>query len=1039
MKKRNSLHRQKMASVGAALTAAHFLSTGDAKAATPVLQDFENVKTSDFSQITGQGLESSKLEVSMEKAHSGRQSLKLTYQSAGGYLQFTPVKGPRLDLAGNKLEVAMWVYGSGKRDFSSAALRILDKNNESFQFDIPGLAEAMSGEGWREVRAIIDISKIGGHWGDNVDGVIDAPFVFFGLAASRASNAPTSGTVYIDDMQFGDPPGVDLTGAAAPAAVPVVPVAAVAGATVPVLSIEPVTAAVTGPEAPVLKWVFAPGQPALFRAKLALQNSAQGQSLVWKVRDAFDNVLAQGKEKVADGGLERSVDFRIAKPPMGMLYVTGTLLNAKEEIVAEGRTRAAVFTPRRKPISLQPYIWGVAAHLGRDNAKNAPSEIALMRMLGFASSRSDMTWNNIQPTPGVWNWETTDKIYDLFEREGITPAPVLSYGTKWATTGDANSSDWHQWNNTPPRNEDFAKYAAAAVKRYGHLTRYWEIWNEPDIDFWLGTVEQYTALVDATVPAIKAVQPEAQIMNGGFSEVRRRPDFIPTYLKTVRNRPDIFAVHTHGHFENLLRAETTVNDYLAGAGLTGTNKPQVWLNEAGFSNARGASETEQAMQLVKKMSYSPAAGFMGYTWYDLRDDGTDPNENEHNFGLVRQDFSPKASALAANTFLNTIGERKFSGRLPVGKAGYALLYRGQGTTALSAWRQSYTKGAAVVPLVLRAKSQTGAPLKLERRDIFGNTAPVQVRDGLFFLSLGNVPQYIVASGENVQFELARDNGMLLDFPPSVVATPGEALALPVKIANPFTVPLKGSLSIEGAAPVNVDVAPLSTKDYPVTVARSGKSGAKESLKVSLKSEQIPSVLDGVIEIQTAYVIPQAPASLDVTIPRSNIVSLFEATPMQELHFKDDSDMSVKVHLQKTAQGTKVRLDVTDQTQFVEAAAGNWWRGDSVQWAIGLPGGEMWEWMGTLLPTGPKMLVSMTPDGKTGAEAPIDIRRQGTQTIYEWTIPSTLPGGKPLPDRFNFTFLVNDNDGGGRKGWMEWTPGIGMEKNPTTFVPLAIQK
>jgi len=29
-------------------------------------------------------------------------------------------------------------------------------------------------------------------------------------------------------------------------------------------------------------------------------------------------------------------------------------------------------------------------------------------------------------------------------------------------------------------------------------------------------------------------------------------------------------------------------------------------------------------------------------------------------------------------------------------------------------------------------------------------------------------------------------------------------------------------------------------------------------------------------------------------------------------------------------------------------------------------------------------------------------------------------------------LVNDNDGKGRKGWIEWGSGIGREKNPAKY-------
>ncbi len=38
-----------------------------------------------------------------------------------------------------------------------------------------------------------------------------------------------------------------------------------------------------------------------------------------------------------------------------------------------------------------------------------------------------------------------------------------------------------------------------------------------------------------------------------------------------------------------------------------------------------------------------------------------------------------------------------------------------------------------------------------------------------------------------------------------------------------------------------------------------------------------------------------------------------------------------------------------------------------------------------------------------------------------------------------SLLVNDNDGKGRKGWVEWTPGIGVTKNPSQFAAVVFQR
>ncbi len=58
----------------------------------------------------------------------------------------------------------------------------------------------------------------------------------------------------------------------------------------------------------------------------------------------------------------------------------------------------------------------------------------------------------------------------------------------------------------------------------------------------------------------------------------------------------------------------------------------------------------------------------------------------------------------------------------------------------------------------------------------------------------------------------------------------------------------------------------------------------------------------------------------------------------------------------------------------------------------------------------------------------------SELIYEALIPwDRLGGGKPVPGMVvRLSVLLNDNDGGGRAGWLESTPGIGTGFDPNRF-------
>jgi hypothetical protein len=112
------------------------------------------------------------------------------------------------------------------------------------------------------------------------------------------------------------------------------------------------------------------------------------------------------------------------------------------------------------------------------------------------------------------------------------------------------------------------------------------------------------------------------------------------------------------------------------------------------------------------------------------------------------------------------------------------------------------------------------------------------------------------------------------------------------------------------------------------------------------------------------------------------------------------------------------------------AGSTMWRGDSIQFAFS-PDGTYGPEYGINFMDG-QAHVWQFSEGKAvaGADQIAAAATQlGSTILYEVKMPwNTIYTGKPdgvLP----FTLLFNDNDGAGRRGWIEWTPGIGKAKSP----------
>jgi len=147
----------------------------------------------------------------------------------------------------------------------------------------------------------------------------------------------------------------------------------------------------------------------------------------------------------------------------------------------------------------------------------------------------------------IYNWEITDRIFDALHRNGVRPLVEVGFMPEVLSThaqpyrhSFPNGQVFTGWSYPP---NDYAKWAALVTawtahlhERYGDAevnTWLWEVWNEPDIDYWHGTPQEYDKLYDVTAAAIQKVLPKAKI--GGPEATGVTPgkseDFLRQFLE----------------------------------------------------------------------------------------------------------------------------------------------------------------------------------------------------------------------------------------------------------------------------------------------------------------------------------------------------------------------------------------------------------------------------------------------------------------------------------------------------------------------------
>ena len=89
-------------------------------------------------------------------------------------------------------------------------------------------------------------------------------------------------------------------------------------------------------------------------------------------------------------------------------------------------------------------------------------------------------------------------------------------------------------------------------------------------------------------------------------------------------------------------------------------------------------------------------------------------------------------------------------------------------------------------------------------------------------------------------------------------------------------------------------------------------------------------------------------------------------------------------------------------------------------------------------------IMMEKDVNTYDDVQLEVKREGNKTIYESKVPWKQIYADAIDDvtaldKVYFSLLVNENDGAGRHGWLEYCAGIGEGKNAALFIPVELSK
>ncbi|WP_213805170.1 glycosyl hydrolase family 39 [Granulicella sp. dw_53] len=338
---------------------------------------------------------------------------------------------------------------------------------------------------------------------------------------------------------------------------------------------------------------------------------------------------------------------------------------------------------------------------------------------------------------GSYNFSYVDQIYDGLLANGVRPFVELSFmPKKMAADPAALHAFWYKQNVSPPSDYKLwdamiTAFAQHLIERYGInevSTWSFEVWNEPNIDFWAGNPKQptYFELYDHTALALKKVSTRIRI--GGPSTAQAAwvtvflahckeknipVDFASTHVYANDTAKDVMGTDEQIPRDQMVcRSVRKVHDEIAASpypkiplifseyNASYANEPNV--TDSIYMGPWLATTISQCDGLTESMSY--------WTFSDVfEEQGVIRTPFYGGFGLIAEDGIPKP-AFNAFAMLHRLGTQ----RIKLDSDSALATRTADGALALALWNYAPPAGtgAAYTPSPTSLGASKSFSLKL---------------------------------------------------------------------------------------------------------------------------------------------------------------------------------------------------------------------------------------------------------------------------------------------------------------------------------------
>jgi len=390
------------------------------------------------------------------------------------------------------------------------------------------------------------------------------------------------------------------------------------------------------------------------------------------------------------------------------------------------------------------------------------AQLRRQKEMGVNTCRLWLSWDSVEREPGQNQWPEWLDWYGPLAREMGVKLLLVLWCRPPAWASEIPARDPH---NQFPFVDEFARFVAAAVTRYGDWVDVFEIHNEPHAS------QYYLDLLKAGYLAAKKARPDRQVIHAGFYWYHRQTHeglfaygdvLIHALASLARDYTEGMNWHEYYHSvpeEPLTRDLGTHKNILDGR-MRGSYGAELWMTEMSWGAAYqrpypdyvacigAVPYPQQAAYTARLYLTTWAEGYGDLDtkafWYLFKDSQPVPFFGWTINGPVDWQFGRKPGFCAVRALDRELGGASYVGPFltppPLGPSAlHALVFRHGKIPVTALWTE---QDEALVTL------KVGAP-EVTVTDTMGNRETRTTENGVLTLALGPGPVYVRGGSEEL--------------------------------------------------------------------------------------------------------------------------------------------------------------------------------------------------------------------------------------------------------------------------------------------------